>query len=173
MKGISRLCLVVSIFVVLPGVALHAGAARAQQQSLQEQVVGTWSYISVDIVQPDGKRVPLFGARPHGLAVFDRGGHYILMTARDGQPRFASTNRMEGTAEENRAAVQGNIAHFGTYSVNESDKTITFRIESSTFPNWNGTEQKRPVTVTGDELKWVTPASTGTGFAEVVLKRAS
>ena len=79
---------------------------------------------------------------------------------------------MDGTAEENKAAVQSNIAHFGTYSVNESDKTITFHIDTSTFPNWNGTEQKRPVTVTGDELKWATPASTGAGTAEVVLRRA-
>jgi hypothetical protein len=26
--------------------------------------------------------------------------------------------------------------------VNEADKSITFRIETSTYPNFNGTEQK-------------------------------
>lgn len=151
---------------------LIARDAIGQQKSLQDQVVGTWSYVSVDVVQPDGKWVPLFGPHPHGLAVFDRSGHYILMTARDGQQRFASTNRMEGSADENKAVVQGTIAHFGTYTVNEADRSITFHIETSTFPNWNGTEQKRPISVTGDELKWVTPASTGAGSAEVVLTRA-
>jgi hypothetical protein len=79
---------------------------------------------------------------------------------------------MEGSADENKAVVQGTIAHFGTYTVNEADRSITFHIETSTFPNWNGTEQKRPISVTGDELKWVTPASTGAGSAEVVLTRA-
>jgi hypothetical protein len=79
---------------------------------------------------------------------------------------------MEGTPEENKAVVQGSIAHFGKYTVDEANKTITFHIEASTFPNWNGTEQKRPFTVTGEELKWRTIASTGGATAEVVLKRA-
>jgi hypothetical protein len=78
---------------------------------------------------------------------------------------------MEGTPEEYKAVVQGMNAHFGRYTVNETDKTITFHIETSTFPNWNGIEQKRPFTLTGDELKWTTAASGG-GTAEVVLKRA-
>jgi len=106
-----------------------------------------------------------------GVASFDSNGHYILLTARRGQSKFAANNRMEGTPEEYKAVVQGSIAHFGTYTINEADKTITFHIEASTFPNWNGTEQKRPFTLTGDELKWTTPGSSG-GSAEVVLKRA-
>ena len=72
--------------------------------------------------------------------------------------------------EENKAVVQGSIAHFGRYVVNEADKTLVFQIETSTFPNWNGVEQKRPFTLTEDELKWTTAASSG-GTAEVVLKR--
>lgn len=171
MKRLSGLSLALPALMCLIS-GLAASEAIGQQKSLQDQVVGTWSYVSVDVVQPDGKRVPLFGPHPRGLAVFDRSGHYILMTARDGQQRFASTNRMEGSADENKAVVQGTIAHFGTYTVNEADRSITFHIETSTFPNWNGTEQKRPISVTGDELKWVTPASTGAGSAEVVLTRA-
>jgi hypothetical protein len=54
--------------------------------------------------------------------------------------------------------------------VDEADKTITFHVAASSFPNWNGVEQKRPFTVNGDRLKWTTPASSG-GTAEVVLRR--
>jgi hypothetical protein len=79
---------------------------------------------------------------------------------------------MEGTPEENKAVVQGSIAHFGRYTIDDANKTITFHIETSTFPNWNETDQKRPFPVRGDELTWNTPASTGGGTAEVVLKRA-
>ncbi len=53
--------------------------------------------------------------------------------------------------------MQGSIAYFGTYSVSETDKTITTHIESSTFPNWIGTDQKRFFTLSGDELKWTSP----------------
>lgn len=171
MNRLSTLTLT-TIALLFLGVALPWDDAVGQQNTLKEQLVGTWTYVSVDIVRPDGNRVPLFGPNPKGLAIFDSNGRYLLLTSRAGQPKFASSNRMEGTPEENKAVVQGSIAHFGRYTVNEADKTITFHMETSTFPNWNGVEQKRPITITGDELTWRTPASTGGGTAEVVLKRA-
>jgi hypothetical protein len=160
-------------------VAVESGVAAAEtvqaighQKTLTQQIVGTWTYVAVDIVRPDGSRVPLYGPNPHGAASFDGNGHYLLLAARADLPKFAANDRAKGTPEEFKSVVQGSIAHVGKYTVNEADKTITFHIETSTFPNWNGTEQKRPFTLTGDELRWRTPASSGGGTAEVVLKRA-
>lgn len=161
-----------AVALLFVGAALPCLDAAGQQKSLQEQLAGTWTYVAVDIVRPDGSRVPLYGPNPQGVATFDANGHYQLLTARAGLPRFASNDRMQGTADEYKAVVQGSIAHFGRYAVNEADQTITFHIETSTFPNWNGTVQKRPFTLTGDQLTWRTPASSGGGTAEVVLKRA-
>ncbi len=148
------------------------GSAAGQQKSLAERLIGTWTYVAVDTVRPDGSRVPLYGPNPQGVAMFDGNGHYQLLTSRAGLPKFASNDRMQGTADEYKAVVQGSIAHFGRYTVDETGKTITFEIETSTFPNWNGTVQKRPFSLEGDELRWRTPASSGGGIAEVVLKRA-
>ena len=170
MNRLSTLALSTMALVFL-GFTLTSVDAVGQEKTLKEQLVGTWTYASVDTVNPDGSRVPMYGPNPQGLASFDSNGRYILLTARSGQPKFASNNRMEGTPEEYKAVVQGMIAHFGRYTVNETDKTITFHIETSSFPNWNGAEQKRPFTLTGDELKWTTAGSSG-GLAEVVLKRA-
>jgi hypothetical protein len=170
-RAMSRLgTFALTAFALL--LALPAGDAAGQHKTFREQLVGTWAYVAVDIVRPDGSRVPLYGPNPSGLASFDANGRYLLLTARTGIPRFASNNRDEGTAEENKAVVQGTIAHFGRYTVDEADKTITFHIQTSTFPNWNGIEQKRPFTVTATELKWTTAASSG-GTAEVVLRRAN
>jgi len=146
--------------------------ATGRHESLKEQIVGTWKYVSVDNIRPDGSRVPLFGPDSQGRVSFDRNGNYVLMTSRAGQPKFASGDRNQGTNEEYKAIVQGSIAHFGKYEVNEVDKTITFHIENSTFPNWNGIDQKRPFSITGDELKWVTPSASSGGSAEVLLNRA-
>ncbi|MBS0392160.1 MAG: lipocalin-like domain-containing protein [Proteobacteria bacterium] len=157
--------------LLLAGLAPPWGGVYAQV-TLKDQLVGTWIYVAVDVVHPDGTRVPLYGLNPQGQASFDGNGRYILMTARAGQVRFASTDRMQGTPAENKAVVQGSIAHFGSYTVDEASNTITFHIETSTFPNWNGTEQRRPFSVAGDELRWRTPASSGGGTAEVVLRRA-
>ncbi len=171
MKHLRILPLTIMALLFL-GVGLLSSDAVGQQQTLKKQLVGTWTYVSVDTVRPDGSRMPMYGSNPQGLAIFDGNGFYAIVLARSGQPKFASNDRMEGTPEENRAVVQGSIAHFGRYTVNEADKTITFHIETSTFPNWNGAEQRRPFTLTGDQLKWTTPAASGGGSGEVVLKRA-
>jgi hypothetical protein len=169
MNRLGTFALIATMLPLL-GLALPSGDAVGQQRTAKEQLVGTWTYVSVDIVRPDGSRVPLFGPNPSGLASFNANGRYLLLTARTDIPKFASNNRALGTAEENKAVVQGSIAHFGKYTVNEADKTITFHIETSTFPNWNGAEQTRPFTLTANELKWTTAASSG-GTAEVVLRR--
>ena len=54
--------------------------------------------------------------------------------------------------EEAIAIVGGTLAHFGTFSV--IDKNLNFKIESATFPNWDGAEQERAFTLNGDELKY-------------------
>jgi hypothetical protein len=169
----NRLC---RLLTFIPSLMLVAGLsstnAADQQASLSRQIVGAWTYIAVDTVRQDGSRVPMYGSDPQGIVIFDGAGHYALVNARSDLPRFASNNRVQGTPEEYKAVVLGAIAHFGTYAINEADKTITFRIHTSTFPNWDGVEQKRPFSLIGDELKWTTPNASGGGSGEIVLKRA-
>jgi len=170
---IAAKCLLASISTtLLLGCSALSYQATSKHEPLKEQIVGTWKYVSVDNIRSDGSKVPLFGPEPQGRVAFDRNGNYVLMTSRAGQARFASGDRNRGTDEEYKAVVQGSIAHFGRYEVSEVDKTITFHIETSTFPNWNGIDQKRPFSITGDELKWVTPSASSGGSAEVRLKRA-
>jgi hypothetical protein len=60
----------------------------------------------------------------------------------------------------------------GTYSVNSTDNSLTFKVESATFPNWNGTEQKRLIsTATTDELKYITPTASSGGVGTVTWRR--
>ena len=83
--------------------------------------------------------------------------------------KYAINSFTEGTAEENKATAQGTMTYFGTYAVSEADRTIAIRIDGSSFPNWNGVDQKRIVSITGDQLKLTAPVAFGT--AEVVWKR--
>ena len=57
------------------------------------------------------------------------------------------------------------------FSVDEKDKSFTLKVEGSSFPNWNGTTQKRPFSISGDELKWNTPAASAGGSNDLVWKR--
>jgi hypothetical protein len=135
----------------------------APPKPMKEAIVGTWSLLIDDAVKPDGTHAPNFGPNPIGVAMFAADGHFTVAITRAGRPKFASNNRSTGTAEENKAMVAGSNAFFGTYGVNEADKTLTLRVEGSTYPNLEGTTQKRTITslTAGDELTWTNPATHG------------
>jgi len=60
------------------------------------------------------------------------------------------------------------------YAVNEADKNFSYDIEKATFPNWDGTAQKRSLVITGDELRYSTSPGAGSAGGTVTLtwKRA-
>jgi hypothetical protein len=92
---------------------------------------------------------------------------------RSGRTKSAANNRLQGTADDNKAAAQGTISTYGTYSVDEAKKTYTLRIEGSSYPNWEGTEITRPVTITGDEMTVTNPSpSVGGPPSQLVFRRA-
>ena len=153
---------------------------RGQQESVRERLLGTWVLVSIEAVRPDGGRSPLFGADPKGIAFFDDHGDYIISVMRSDRPAFAGNDRMQATAEEHKATSQGTITYFGTYSFGETDRDMLIHIDASSFPNWNGADQKRLVTLTEDALAkggrrlklTVPPAPSGGPALEVLWRRA-
>jgi hypothetical protein len=149
-----------TVAAVLPGPAMAQSA---------KDLAGTWTNVANVNIRQDGSRVDVFGPKGTGLAIFDSNGRFAIVNINPETPKFASNNRAQGTPEENKAAVLGGIALYGTYSV--ADKVINFKVEGSTYPNWTGTEQKRNVSAyTADQFTWSLPASIG-GTAEVTWKR--
>jgi hypothetical protein len=154
--------------LLLVSLALPAGDTAAQDT---KSLVGTWTIISTDNVDASGKKTPIFGPNPRGSLIFTSNGRYGLTLARSSLPKIAANNREKATAEENKAVVAGSLSHFGRYTVEDKDKTFTFRVETSTYPNWDGTTQKRSFAVSGDELRYTTPVASAGGRADLVWKR--
>jgi Lipocalin-like domain len=91
---------------------------------------------------------------------------------RSDRPKFSSNNRLQGTPDDYKLMGHGTIATFGKYTVDEEKKAFRVRFEGSTFPNNEGSEQVRPVTISGDELRIQNPASTIGGTTELVYRWA-
>lgn len=153
------------------GLTLLPGNAVSEQKSLKEQLVGTWKIVSVDNTRPDGSIKQIFGPNPRGIAVFDDHGNTVVVLMRSDRAKFAADNRDLGTPEEYKATVQGTHAYFGRYSVIEAEKTLVFHNEGNTFPNQEGIDTKRFISITGDEFRWTTPAPSVGGRSEAVWKR--
>ena len=163
---------VTTMSLVSLGLVLAATDAVAQQKSIKDQLVGTWTVVSWDQVRADGSKVQRFGGNPKGINVFDANGRFFVMFARPDLPKIASRDPLKTTTEENKAIMEGTIAYYGTYSVSEPDKVLTLRIEASSFPNQVGADQKRTITeLTGDQLKYENTTVLSGGQIHVVLSR--
>jgi hypothetical protein len=140
---------------------LAAFVAPASAQSMQS-VAGTYSLVTN----------PNFGDQPRGQMILTPDGRYSSVTARSRLPKIAAGNRMKGTAEENKAVLDGSVTHYGRYTIDDGGKTLTMHIEVSSFPNWDGTTQIRPLKVSGDQLTYTVPTpSAGGAPNDVVWKR--
>ena len=142
----------------------------AYSQTAPKELVGTRTLVSITL-EYDGKKMDFFGANPQGQLTFDPNGRFSVVITRSDVPKFASNSRDAGTSEENKTAMEGSIAYFGTYSVSEADNVIKYHIDGSTYPNWQGTDQERVFKLSGDELTLTTPTtSIGAGTAYSVWK---
>jgi hypothetical protein len=149
---------------------LHPWSAASAQSA--RDLVGTWTLVS-SVTDKDGNKTDQFGTGAKGMMTLDAEGHFMLTIIGPDLPLFASNNRAAGTADENKAVVSKSIAMIGTYSVNSADGTLTFRVDSATFPNWNGTEQRRLLAPGAtDELRYVTLTASSGGIATVTWRRA-
>ncbi|MFI5137355.1 MAG: lipocalin-like domain-containing protein [Sphingobacteriales bacterium] len=166
--------IIVLLLVLITATAAYSQQQMAQKKSLKEQLQGTWLLVSVDNIYPDSSRVHPYGDNPQGMLIFDDKGNYALQILKAVRAKIASGDKNKSTPEENAALVQGSNSHFGKYAVDEASHTITFTIEHAFFPNWEGTEQKRQYTYTGDEIKYVVTHTTQGGqsvVAEVAWRR--
>ena len=167
MNSRTTLAMTAALLLCL-GIIFPGSYAIGQQVKINKaQLVGTWILASntTAVGQPFGPN--------DGVAIFEPNGRFSLQLVRSDLPKFASDNRGTGTPEENKAVVQGSISYFGTYALNESDGVLTLHIERCSFPNWNGTDQKRTISaLTAEELKYTNPAASTGGTAELAWKRA-
>jgi Lipocalin-like domain len=159
----------------LLALALSAGAAAAQPaNSLKDQIVGSWNFVVAEVTAPDGKKSFPFGEKPKGILIFTSDGHFAQIHVAGDVPKIASNNRMTGTPEEYAAIMQRSISVFGTWTVDEAKKTVTYNIVSASFPNWEGEAQTRNIDkLTADEFVNTNPnVAGGRGKASNYYKRA-
>ena len=130
----------------LLALALSAGAAAAQQATgLKDEIVGTWNFVVAEVTAPDGKKSFPFGETPKGILIFTADGHFAQIHVAGDVPKIASNNRVTGTPEEYAEIMRRSLSVFGTYTVDEANKTVTYNIVSASFPNWQGETQTRAI----------------------------
>jgi hypothetical protein len=169
MRKSSRLFLgAIALLAIAPAPDVFA----ADEPSLRDQLIGTWIYVSSTAKREDGTEVP----RPslQGAVTYTADGHFHFISTRTDAPHLASNDPSRPTPDEAMTIASGSVAYTGTYTVDESTKTIFAKVETSTFPNLVGApNQRRIVTsISADEMKFTNPRTPSGVTLSFVWKRA-
>lgn len=146
--------LAVALALTVP-VSIPVMARAAPLQSLE----GTWTMTAAYEVHADGSRTTNYSDHPDGLMMVDKDGRYSVQIFRPGRPRFASGDKTRGTPDEYREAVLGSSTHTGHVILDQQAGTLVFKIETASYPNWEGTQQVRTYTYQDGILTYAVPAS--------------
>ncbi len=162
---------IIMLFLLL---GLNTANAQKTKQIKNAEILGSWALVSVENINSDGTKNLPYDVNPRGILFFDEKGNYAIEIYKNERPKIISGDKNKCTPEENASIVQGSNAHFGEYEIDETNKIITFKIKTASFPNWEGTIQKRSYTFLNNELKYVVTNTTQGGksvTAEVVWKK--
>lgn len=147
LPALPRAALALAMLQAVPG-------SSAAEPPPPSPLAGTWTLVAADAIRPDGSRIRDYGESPRGLLIVDAAGRYSLQIYRSERPRFAAGDKAAATPAEFASAVLGSSTHVGTVAIDAGAQTLDFRIESASFPNWEGTVQKRRYELTDDALSY-------------------
>jgi hypothetical protein len=119
--------------------------------SIGEKLVGTWSVVSFADSLSNGGMYYQLGENPSGGILYTADGFMSLQLAREPRQTFAA-GYQQATREEIKNALEGYVALYGTYSIDEQECVVTHHVLGCTWPDMVGTNQVRPFELSGDTL---------------------
>lgn len=130
-----------------------------------QNLIGTWTLTFAEYRFADGTVNAIYGDHPTGLLIYTDDGRVAVQIMASGRPPFAKNDRLGGTPAETKAAFDGYLAYFGTYTIDAEKQTVTHHLRGSLLPNWVGGDQIRYFELTENRLTLRTPPLTIGGQA--------
>ena len=127
--------------------ALVGYGSTGRAQTLDQQIVGTWTLSEVYDKHDDGTTENPWGPGVKGQLTYTPNGRFSLMIIAANRP---------GGGDNPRAPVGPALAYFGSYVVRGAD--VVHLPERSTFPGFEGHERPLTTKVTGDVMEQTAPA---------------
>jgi lipocalin-like protein len=154
------------------GMVGFASAMQARPAAL-DGFVGVWGLISFQRKLEDGRIIYPYGEKPVGRITYDKAGRMSAQLMRPGRrstvPPGVALIAGNASCEEIHEAVDGFIAYFGTFDVDESARTVIHHVQACLVPSWVGTDLKRTYRFSANRL--VLTAIYTTSVLELVWQR--
>ena len=108
---------------------------------VEHPLVGSWRLLGWVAITDDGTETMPMGGAPSGLLIYSGDGAMTGILGSGDRPRFAADDVTGGTDAERAVAFSTFIAYGGRFEI-EGD-VISHHVDTSLFPNWIGTVQRR------------------------------
>jgi len=132
------------------------GASAHPGKSPDNKLAGSWSFVSSVNMRGDGTPVDRWGPTTTGMLMFDDNGHFSQII----------------TGSESRMFGAKTYCAFGTYTFDAKAGILNLTFKGCSIAKTIGSVQERKiVTLTADELKYVNPLTASGTTAEVAWKR--
>jgi len=151
--------------LLLVGGLAFALPAAAMAQSLASAIVGSWAVTTVADQYDNGKSINNWGTVKGNLS-FDGNGRFTQILVGDVQSALKGPDPRKPDAPV--------VAYYGTYTVNEGTKTVSFNIEAAAWSPRAGATNTSNVEIKGDVMTLVGSArqdQVGTFRPRLELKR--
>jgi lipocalin-like protein len=109
-----------------------------QDVDSRSKFIGAWRLLSCEARDSSGYVQYPYGEQATGRLYYDLAGNMSAQLMRADRARFAASDPALGTDAEVRAAFEGYVAYFGTYSVDVVQNAVTHHVDGASFPNWIG-----------------------------------
>src|SRR5690349_19887661 len=119
----------------------------------QSSFLGTWKLVSTEEKLRDGRTRPYpdIGANAQGYLMYTNDGHMCATLMKPARPNWHGDIE-EALETEKINAASGYTSNCGNYKVDEKNMIMSHYPEVSLYPNFIGTEQKRPYRLEGNRL---------------------
>jgi hypothetical protein len=122
----------IAVLVLLPS------PTTAQEKTLKQQIQGPWSFVSCNNTTAKGEKADYCANNPKGILILAGNGNYAVTIIAGGRKD---------------AEAPGVASNFGTWSVNEADKTLTRHFVGANTPAIEGKDSKLNISLSGEEMR--------------------
>jgi lipocalin-like protein len=139
--------------------ALCAADGGPAPQMTQQDLIGAWRLVSIEVQGPAGREVdPFYGTASRGLVIYDASGWFSVQIEGSGRPALQvpsvrpATDKSESTARLKATVLDSYYAYYGTWSFDPATSTVTHHAKGALYPGEDAATYAQHVEIVGRRM---------------------
>jgi hypothetical protein len=135
--------------------AVTALCAADDKRTTQQDLIGAWRLVSIDVQGPAGREAdPFYGNGSHGLLIYDASGWFSVQIEGADRPpvQVPAARPVPEAALADSKALNSYYAYFGTWSFDSKTSVVTHHAKGALYPSEDAAVYPQHVDITGTHM---------------------